>query len=118
MTTTTYEGWSNRETWCANLWLANDYGLYTEITGLTEDALRDAQEATEGDAEEVARQATMVMADWLKDFFDGFAADIVEGKSTSETVRLMVLDIGSLYRVDWYEVAASWVGDAIAEMSA
>jgi len=29
-TTTTYEGWSNRATWLANLWLSNDRSLYDD----------------------------------------------------------------------------------------
>jgi len=42
MTDTTYEGWSNRATWLANLWLSNDRSLYddalrTVATGVDRD---------------------------------------------------------------------------------
>ena len=31
MTNETYNGWTNRETWLANLWLTNDQGIYEHV---------------------------------------------------------------------------------------
>ena len=32
--TKTYQGWSNRKTWCVNLWLTNDEGLNKELDSI------------------------------------------------------------------------------------
>lgn len=47
--TTTYNGWSNRETWLASLWLTNDQGSYA----LLMEALR-------------AGDSDFARADWLE----------------------------------------------------
>ena len=44
MTDTTYNGWTNYETWNVALWLSNDYGLYS----LAQEWMED-QESTDYD---------------------------------------------------------------------
>ena len=39
MKTTTYNGWSNRETWVVNLWLTNDEATYNAVRGMTADEI-------------------------------------------------------------------------------
>ena len=48
MTTETYSGWTNRETWVANLWITNDQGsleMATEAVRNAEDNLRSQADA-------------------------------------------------------------------------
>ena len=104
--TDTYEGWSNRETWAANLWLANDEGLYYQTLALAEACL------TENDDEPVAIH---VVAEELQDWFAGWSADVIDGEPTTEAMRNMLADIDSLYRIDWHEIAEDWIADAKAE---
>jgi hypothetical protein len=40
LTATTYNGWSNRETWLASLWLTSDEGSYCVL----KDALRESDD--------------------------------------------------------------------------
>ena len=58
---------------------------------------------------EIARR---LLADTLKDFFEGLEQDVVEEpRQTTREQRLMLTDIGSLYRVEWFEVAEHWLED-------
>lgn len=85
---TEYNGWVNRETWATDLHLSNDEGLYSMVCELAgrcqsiyelEDAIKDFVEVE------------------LKDFA-GFNAELTK----------IFDDIGSLWRIDWREIAESW----------
>lgn len=124
--TDTYEGWSNRETWCTNLWLANDEGTYEMVREWAMQAL-DAVEDDDSTQDftyfaSVKDEAIYNLAEQLKDWFEELAADIIDGPDderihTSHQARAMVMDIGSLYRVDWREIAEGWVTDAMEELT-
>ena len=70
----TYNGWVNRETWCMYSWLTSDEGLY-----------RSAIEYIESDI----RLESLLEA--LEDFEPILYRQIKD-------------DVGSIYRVDWYDV--------------
>jgi len=74
----TYNGWTNRETWAAHLYITNDQGLY--------EYMRE-QESGEG----------------IKDWFESQVTLMIENQCHRDTA-LMLTDIGSLWRVDWVEV--------------
>ena len=38
---TTYNGYSNRETWSAALWINNDYGFYKFVTSLVHNGVTE-----------------------------------------------------------------------------
>ena len=77
-----YNGWTNRETWCAALWINNDQGMQEYAAEL---ARRDDY----GDA--------------IRDMVDEIAGDVTAGHATHDAIT-MILDIGSLWRVDWREI--------------
>lgn len=90
-----YNGWVNRETWAAALHLSNDEGLYSYCLELVEGKNRYvAGDAIESFVREQAEQVLHPDGDdvgglimWL-----GFVADV-----------------GSLWRVDWADVADSFI---------
>ena len=79
---TGYNGWSNRETWCANLWLSNDYGAYKYL-----------QEMAQNMAETPAR-----FANFIHDFFNDCPEQWKD-------------DVGDMYAVNWQEIAENWLED-------
>jgi len=86
MSDETYNGWTNRETWATNLWLSNDEGLYDWAR---ERAQRAADPATA-----------------CKEFVEELL-DPNEALLSEELRHSISSDIGSLWRVDWQEVAES-----------
>lgn len=66
MTTETYNGWTNRETWLVNLWLTNDEATYNDVReGLTELNGFEAQEWLEGYVDDMHDNVTGMIADLL-----------------------------------------------------
>ena len=89
-----YNGWTNRETWATVLWLDNEQGTQE----LMQEMARE-HDLTAGDA---------TFADRIQDFVTELL-DMEEVLSAPPARRkeliAMSSDIGSLYRVDWYEIA-------------
>lgn len=92
----TYNGWINRESWAAALWLNNDEGLYRWTRESIADAVRHGERLDE---------ATRLFVD---DMFDGLPAATASMRN----------DIGSLWRVDWQAVGESLFDeDELAELA-
>jgi hypothetical protein len=91
-----YNGWTNRETWAAALHINNDEGLLNPINEVAKlhENLND-------------------LADEIQAFIN---EDVLtfENISTNRNAFLMLQDIGSLYRVNWREIAESFISDAAA----
>jgi hypothetical protein len=91
----TYNGWVNRESWCVKLHWDNNKGDYTY---LTEEAKKQKKQGLE----------VFKFADFLKDYAeDIFHSVIFDGIGTGEA-KLFVADVGSLWRVDWIEIAEAY----------
>lgn len=82
---TTYNGWSNRETWVANLWLTNDQEYYL----LLKEAISMFNSA-------------LVSAEWLKE-------QIRDQLDDESAIASMWSDLLStaFYRINWQEIIAS-----------
>lgn len=87
-----YQGWSNRETWNAALWLSNDEGLYKAINRLQGTWYN-------GQCETVGQQADSLQA----------FAKAIRNFCVRQWPDLKTPDGDELGQVDWLELAASWV---------
>jgi hypothetical protein len=86
-----YDGWTNRETWAAALWINNDRGLYETVQELAKHA-------------DYCDSPLMCLEESLEALFDDAFSDIAEMTATG---LVMLKDIGSLYRVNWREIATN-----------
>jgi hypothetical protein len=95
-----HNGWSNRETWATKLWVDNDQGLYyyaKDMAGGYHDDKRGLADALE---------------EWITELLDMeqvFTAPVEQRKALIS----MASDIGSLYRVNWYEIAESLLSELV-----
>ncbi len=90
-----YSGWSNRETWCQALWIDNDEGLYSERVELCDQAHSSGDNNYE-------------LADTLKAWWDSLV-DMMADTDYHNEWHMMLADIGSAWRVNWEEIAESWL---------
>lgn len=92
---TEYNGWTNRETWATALHINNDEGLLSPIL-------------------EVAQLHTNITE--LADEIEAFVEEVLsfDNISTNRNAFLMLTDIGSLYRVNWYEIAGTFMGEKVS----
>ena len=81
-----YNGWTNRETWACNLWLANDEGLYAGATEIVESLVGTS-----------AQRIGEALVEWFR--------ELVEELNLVDISR----DIGSWWRVDERELGTAWV---------
>lgn len=87
-----YNGWTNRETWATNLWIDNERGIYEMVQDMAKTSLEEHQEGG----------ADSCLAESIESLFDEAFEDIEN--MTNEGLN-MLKDIGSLYRVNWQEIA-------------
>ena len=88
----TYNGWTNYETWCVNLWLTDDPYLQEEIVGIVNQNQSGHIYPT---------------ADSLKDFVSEMNPLLDDASMWSD---LLTAALGS---VDWFELAEHYLEDLI-----
>ena len=123
MSTETYNGWANRETWAASLLLGNDAATYDHANRAAR-AAYDAATVAEGlGAEYLPNVQRADIADALECIAASMQAvalgymDPGPAPFDRETARLWVLEVGSLWRVEWRDIADHYRAD-IAEVVA
>jgi hypothetical protein len=109
----THEGWSNYQTWCVNLWLQNEEGLYRETTQQAKDFVEqnDGEAGDDGgNGLQLVNEAERDMARWLK----GFVAE------SKPELKGMFADLlqSAIDEVDFDEIATEYIREALEERAA
>lgn len=129
-----FNGWSNRETWAANLYIQNDQGLIDEITerlsiafdrGAAElrGSVLDDPGSIEGSTPADRRsfgisRAARSLENWLETILTGAGYREEYGSEWPHALQAMAADIGSLYRIDHREIAEAILEDKLAAFDA
>ena len=99
MTEDTYNGWTNRETWAVALHIDSD-PLWQAYRG------RLCYEAADLAGTDPKYQLAETLKTWITDVHDDFySSEPGTGNRADPNVRAMLADIGSLWRVNWTEIA-------------
>lgn len=109
MTIEEYQGWNNRETWATALWIDNDQALYE----IARDYARQEIEGHDKGEEINAYYLGETLKNWIED--DLLTLENIAG---NRDLWLMLTDIGSLYRVNWREIAQVYLDELVKEVSA
>lgn len=98
-----YNGWSNYETWCVNLWLSNEEDSYNDLRNMADDVLQDVDDPA---------AFVSAMADRIKNYVEELAEATVPDLFASGT---LVLDLynAAVSDVDWYDIARSAIDEAM-----
>jgi hypothetical protein len=99
METQEYNGWTNRETWATMLHIDNDE--YLQDT-----AMNYARQEVEEHGEQARYELAQTLQNWIEE--DLLTLENVAG---NKGLWLMLTDIGSLYRVNWKEIADSLISN-------
>jgi hypothetical protein len=104
-----YNGWSNYETWCVNLWLTNDEGTYRFWKEEARRAIKDSEDSREvrDEGELIKDVARARLAEWLKDALE--MTDLLAAGNVY--ADLLAAALGE---VDWQEIAADFLSETEA----
>lgn len=106
MTDTTYNGWTNYETWAVNLWWDNDEYLCND---LKPDLARSAWSGAEaGQFWTREEGAANVLADRIRVHVENPENGIIPDLGATLAADLMG---AALSEVNWREIATNWLGD-------
>jgi hypothetical protein len=94
-----YNGWSNRETWATMLHIDNTLGEHWLI---------DVLESFESDGNFRVWRLGDYIEQCFTDAVDEMWSDV---ESSNHVFRMVTSDIGSLYRVNWQEIAEHIAGE-------
>lgn len=100
----TYNGWSNRETWAAALWLQNDEGLYCAAVDIATSCATRAHRQLWTRA-----QLNKAVADGLKEMINGLTFQADDEVRSMRVALSLATDIGSLGRVEWLSIAEGFL---------
>lgn len=116
-----FNGWKNRETWAAALYIQNDQGMNDFAIGKVSRAFdrgsAEGETVQDRRASGIARAARS-LEPWIETLFTGYGYREEFGSEWPHELQAMAADIGSLYRIDHREIAEALLEDKLAAFDA
>ena len=122
---TTYNGWSNRETWAMALWISNEQSWSEDMDSIASEVIKPYFEAPEWLNEDSryawtfhdfgvyqSGMANRVMANRIEEYMQEMF-DIESELMTPENIIKLLNDIGSMYRINYDEIAGHYIDTAL-----
>lgn len=109
-----YNGWTNRETWATMLHIDNDQGLQEIAMDYAKTAREEHREDDSENPEANISLAVYCLEETLKNWIEGEVLDF-ENVNQNYAAFTMLTDIGSLYRVNYREIADSLMSYVLEE---
>ena len=110
-----YNGWKNRETWALSLYINNDQGLREMATEAVTNAFNESTklvtELEDYDAVAAICAGRDALQEWTESLFTNEGYKDNFGESMPDSLRQIAEDIGSLWRVNYYDVAEGLLED-------
>ena len=105
MTDTTYNGWTNYETWCVGMYLDGNYtgeGTYRYTIDIVENAM------WEGGPNHLRSHVADTLKAFIEEETDTYTSEVV---GAPDPINPLTTDLlgASLSRVNWYELAEAWI---------
>lgn len=106
-----YNGWTNRETWATALHIDNDEGLHSYRNEMCEEAATEepTEYQTKRQAEVYCLETTLQA--WVEELSESVYSPDTADFPANQALAGMFSDIGSLWRVNWREIAENWLSD-------
>jgi len=101
-----YNGWTNRETWAL--------ALHIDSNQWTHNKRHDLLSRAKGDVQTDEEYVRFLYANKLKDWVESMFETFFNGSRGihQRDIKMMVMDVGSLWRVNWQEIADNWIRDS------
>lgn len=114
---TTYNGWTNYETWAVALWIDNEQGSQEMAQELARDARREASEHVnvKSGIWDAARAEVYILSDALREWVRDTPQE--DGGLLPDLGATLAADLmgAALDEVDWHEMAEHYLADLPAD---
>ena len=105
-----HNGWTNRETWAVALHIDNDQGFHLQQREMCKEAISAPNKSAHlSDKQAAAVALERSLQEWVEEMSDSVYFPDGADFPANQAIAGMFHDIGSLWRVNWREIAENFL---------